>query len=87
VKTELRALIPYLDMVQGRDIGPTRILFVGEDWLHLLGYTNSQANSSLTIIDEVPLLDINVGVWCAVSATAVNLFVKQHTRLHIVYTF
>jgi hypothetical protein len=87
VKTLLCALISYLDKVRDWDIGPTRILFVGEDWLHLLGYTTSQTNSGLTVIDEVPLLDINIGVWCAVSATAVSLFVKPHTRLHIVHTF
>jgi len=72
-------------MVRDGEIGPTRVQFGGEDWLHLLGCPNSQTNSGLILMDEVSLL--NVGVWCALSATAVHLFVKPHTRLHIVHTF
>jgi hypothetical protein len=74
-------------MLPGGEIGTTRVRFGGEDWLHLLGCTNSQTNNCLILTDEVPLL--NVGVWCAVSATAVHtsMSVKPSTRLHIVHTF
>jgi len=71
-------------MVCDGEIGPTRVQFGVEDWLLLLGCTNSQMNSGLILMNEVPLL--NVGVWCAVSANAV-IFFKPQTRLHIVHTF
>jgi hypothetical protein len=45
------------------------VLFSGVAFFQLCGYMNFQNNGFLMLIDEVPLHNVKIGVWCAVSAT------------------
>ena len=66
----------YLHGVHAGEIDPTLILFSGEAWFHLGGLVNSQNNrywsaENPMLIQEVPLHGVQVGVWCAMSATRI----------------
>jgi hypothetical protein len=52
---------------------PDFVFYTDEAWFHLSGYVNSQNNRYWSAensysIYEVPLHDVKIGVWCAISA-------------------
>lgn len=65
-----------LNGVNAGEINPTLIPCNEKVWFHFSGHMNSQYKINLSVenhmlIHEVPLLDDNVDVWCAMSATRV----------------
>jgi hypothetical protein len=48
------------------------VLFRFKTWFELSGFLNSQNNRFPLLIHEVPLHDVAVGVWCAISATTIT---------------
>jgi len=76
----------------------TLILFSNEAWFYFSGYKNSQINmywsaENTMLIHYVPLPNINIGVWCATSATRLlgwtffvtiisHWYVYTHTQIH-----
>jgi hypothetical protein len=54
-------------------VDPDFVFYTDEAWFHLSGYVNSQNNRYWSAenphsIHEVPLHDVKIGVWCAISA-------------------
>jgi hypothetical protein len=54
-------------------IDPDLVSYTDDAWFHLSGYVNSQNNPYWSAenphsIHEVPLHDVKIGVWCAISA-------------------
>jgi hypothetical protein len=54
-------------------VDPDFVFYTDETWLHLSGYVNGQNNRYRSAenphsIHEVPLHDVKIGVWCAISA-------------------
>ena len=49
----------------------TFILCRGEAWFHHSGFVNSQSDGYHLLIHKEPFCDINVGVWCTLSAASI----------------
>ena len=64
----------------GRHAGnkqPTLVLFSYGAWLSLSGYMNSESSrhqclNNSVLIEEEPLYNVMLGVWCAMSATMIT---------------
>jgi len=76
----------YLHELHTREIDPTLISFSDEICFHFSGYVNPFNNRFTMLIHALPLLDVKVGVWCAVGANSgptffwalnAHLYVKQ----------
>ena len=62
----------YLQAIHDGVVDPMLVFFSDETWFHLSGYVNSQNNRFWSLenphnIHEVPLHDVKIGVWCAIS--------------------
>jgi hypothetical protein len=53
------------------NIDSALVLLSWEGWFHLSGYEKSQSNRLIMLIHEIPLRDMKVGVWCAMSAVRI----------------
>jgi len=42
-----------------------------EVWIHLTGYVKYQRPRFPILIHKLPLRDVKIGVWCAISATRI----------------
>jgi hypothetical protein len=66
----------YLRGLRDRELVPTHILLSDERWFNLSAYLNSPNNRYCStgytlLIHAVPLRDVKVGVWCAVSVARI----------------
>jgi hypothetical protein len=65
----------FLQSVVEDEIVPQLTFFSDEAWFPLQRYINTQNNPYLT--HEAPLHPVNVGVWCAVSARMIFVFLTK----------
>ena len=60
-----------------------------EACVNIRGYVDSQKNAFPILIHEIPLHDVTVGVWCAVSGTRTSgkIFMSLCIQNDFIYTF